>query len=81
MKIRVLAFAALRESLGAGDQILEITEGFRVADAWALLAAAHPSIEAQRASMRVARNARIVGFDELLRDGDEVALLPPVGGG
>lgn len=81
MRISVLAFAALRELLAASEWKFELTEGARVADAWDALVAAFPAVREERASTRVARNGQIVSFEETLSDGDELALLPPVGGG
>ena len=81
MKIRVLAFARLRELLEAPERSLEFPEGARVADAWGALAAGVPALSKERRSTRVARNGRLVSFEETLADGDELALLPPVGGG
>ena len=40
-----------------------------------------PSIEALAESTRIARNGRIVMRTQPLSEGDELALLPPVGGG
>jgi molybdopterin converting factor small subunit len=77
----VIAFARLRELLGTHEQTLELGQGASIADVWAQLAAAHRELGAERASTRAARNGAMVGFDEELRDGDELALLPPVGGG
>jgi molybdopterin converting factor small subunit len=81
MRVRVLAFAQLRELLGAHEQMLELGPNASIADAWAQLAARHRGLDDERASTRAARNGAIAGFDEELRDGDELALLPPVGGG
>ncbi|MBV9720219.1 MAG: MoaD/ThiS family protein [Candidatus Eremiobacteraeota bacterium] len=81
MRIHVLAFARLREILGSGERCLELPVGARASDAWQLLCHEHERLESERASTRVARNGRMVSFDEALRDGDELALLPPVGGG
>jgi len=38
-------------------------------------------LEPLRASTRFARNGALARGDAALRDGDEVALMPPVGGG
>jgi molybdopterin converting factor small subunit len=81
MRIRVLAFAGLRELLDATDRGLELSEGARVSDVWFALVSRRPELDQQRGSTRVARNGRLVSFDEALGDGDEIALLPPVGGG
>ncbi len=81
MKIRLLAFAHVREILGSGELALELTEGARVADAWNALAAEKPELAALASSTRLARNGRIVEAGEELRESDELALLPPSGGG
>lgn len=81
MRIRVLAFARLREILNAAETVLELGAGARVGDAWAALADGLPALEEHRASTRIACNGRLVAHDHALHNGDEVALLPPVGGG
>jgi molybdopterin converting factor small subunit len=81
MKIHVLAFARLREILRAGETALELRTGARIGDAWSALAERCPALEEHRASTRVACNGALVAADHPLHDGDEVALLPPVGGG
>ncbi len=81
MTIRVLAFARLRELLGAPESPLELPPGACVADAWEALARRCDGLESERGSMRAARNGRMVAFDAPLTDGDELAFLPPVGGG
>lgn len=81
MRIRLVAFAGLRELLQAPERSLELPERARVDDAWRVLAREHPALDSQRASTRVARNGRLASFEDELAEGDELALLPPVGGG
>jgi MoaD family protein len=81
VRVRVLAFARLRELLASGELTLELTTGARVSDAWQMLAGRHPALEQLANSTRFARNGQIVSCDTPLADGDEIALLPPVGGG
>ena len=81
MEVRLLVFAGLRELLGASERELALPEGARIRDAWELLAQRCPALAELRGSTRVARNGRLASFDDDLSDGDELALLPPVGGG
>jgi molybdopterin converting factor small subunit len=81
MRVRVLAFARLRELLGSGTRELELADGANVEQVWALLAGGAPALAAFRASTRFARNGALVDAGARLDDGDEIALMPPVGGG
>ena len=80
MRVRLLAFARLGELLGAQRE-LEMADGACVADAWQQLASSEPSLVALHASTRFARNGELCDADARLHDGDELALLPPTGGG
>jgi molybdopterin converting factor subunit 1 len=80
-RVRVLAFARVAELLGTREETLEFGTGARVSDVWPALTARVPELTTLQGSTRVARNGRIAAFDEPLADGDEIAFLPPVGGG
>lgn len=81
MSVRVLAFARLRELLGFGAREVDLDDGATLDDLWARLAAGAASLRELRASTRFARNGVLAPGTTPLRDGDEIALLPPVGGG
>lgn len=81
MKIRLLAFASAGDALGSGETDLELPEGSRVVDLRARLDREHPALAPLWPRLAVAVDGRIVSPDEPLRDGAEVALLPPVSGG
>ena len=82
MTVRIRAFARMRELLGEGDFELDVREGATVADVWDALRARKREIDKLASSTRIARNGRVVPLlNETVRDGDEIALLPPVGGG
>ncbi len=80
MKVRVLGFARLRELLEASREV-DLPPGATVATLWDALASTCDALPELAESTRIARNGRVVNRSEILTDGDEVALLPPVGGG
>jgi molybdopterin synthase catalytic subunit/molybdopterin converting factor small subunit len=81
MKIRLLAFASAGDALGASEVELEMPAGSRVADLRDRLDREHPGIIPLWPRLAVAVDGRVVSTEEPLRDGVEVALLPPVSGG
>jgi molybdopterin converting factor small subunit len=81
MRVRVLAFARLRELLGFGERDVEVAPDATVDALWAQLVPPAQPAAALRASTRFARNGSLVEGSAPLVDGDEVALMPPVGGG
>jgi molybdopterin converting factor small subunit len=80
-RVRVLAFARIAELLGAREEALDLGPDACIADAWAALAKRIPELKPLESSTRAARNGRLAEFDEPLADADEIAFLPPVGGG
>ena len=78
---RVLAFARLRELLGFGERFVPVPDGATIDAVWAQLAAETPQLGGLRASTRFARNGALADGGAVVCDGDEIALLPPVGGG
>lgn len=81
MRVRVLAFARLREVLGFGARDIEVADGATVEMLWGTLAGSVPALTAFRPSTRFARNGELTDAATRLHAGDEIALLPPVGGG
>lgn len=79
MRVRVLFFGVLKESIGASATDIELPDGARVADLLKELVASRP-IPALK-SLAVSVNAEFASSNQILHDGDEVGLLPPVSGG
>jgi molybdopterin converting factor subunit 1 len=81
MKVQVRLFAALREATGTTRMALELPPGARVQDLMDFLAREYPALRSQMSAVRAAVNRQYVSLQAELHDGDEVALVPPVGGG
>ena len=81
MRIHARFFAYYREQLGRSDAWVELAEGDDVRALWQALTADRPRLTALWASTAVAINGEYAGREAALKDGDEVAFLPPVSGG
>jgi molybdopterin converting factor subunit 1 len=81
MLVTIRMFARLREVAGRSEIRQELAEGATVATAWDALAREYPALAEHRRSLSAAVNADYARFSTPLREGDEVAFLPPVSGG
>ena len=81
MRVTVRLFARLRESAGVGECDSTMAPGASVDDVWRSMVARYPSLAPFTGVISCAVNAEFAKFDAPVREGDEVAFLPPVSGG
>jgi len=81
MRISVLYFGALREIFRSEKETLSLPEGATVGTLLDHFRAAAPEQNGFWGAIAVAVNQEFARADQLLAEGDEVALLPPVSGG
>lgn len=81
MQIRVLFFGVLKDLAGCGSEVVELPEPARLSDLLARLQQRTPHLNAHFPSTAISINQEYARPDSMLRQGDEVALLPPVSGG
>ena len=79
--VRLLAFAAVRDVVGASEAELTLEAACSAADLWPILLARFPALEPHRRSVRLAVNGTYAADHDRVAPGDEVALIPPVAGG
>ena len=79
--IRLLFFAVLRDITGKDEAVIELADGTTPAGIWSVLRQEHSALEPWTAPPMVAVNESWARPDSPLRDGDEVAFIPPVAGG
>ena len=81
MRVRVLPFGVSKDWLGAAETTVELPEGASVADLLELVTALVAGRGELLRSIAVSVNAEYASLGHVLREGDEVGLLPPVSGG
>jgi len=87
VRVTVRLFARLRDIAGAAELARDIAPGApaaektTVGDVWRQLAKEFPELAGYERSISSAVNADYARMDQVIRDGDEVAFLPPVSGG
>jgi molybdopterin converting factor small subunit len=79
IEVQVLLFASARECAGRAHLPQALPAGTTVRDLVARLYETYPGLRDLRLSFAV--NAAYAGLETELHDGDEVACIPPVGGG
>jgi molybdopterin converting factor subunit 1 len=81
MRVTVRLFARLRDIAGAAEVARDVPPGATIASVWQMLAAEFPLLEPYERSVSSALNADYARMDTAVREGDEIAFLPPVSGG
>lgn len=81
MTVVVRFFALSRDLAGTAQATLVLPDRATVADAMAELVQRHPALGPHVNRLAVAVNLEYVDRSRTLRDGEELALIPPVSGG
>lgn len=81
--IKVLYFASVKEKLGIESEFFECQEGLTLARLITRISEKHPELRTLTVTKRLlyAVNQEVSGLSATLKDGDEVAILPPLSGG
>jgi molybdopterin converting factor subunit 1 len=80
MTVTLLLFASYADALGASSLDMELPGESTVGDVLTAVRS-HPGADRLPPSPLVAVNQRYATLDSVVREGDEVALIPPVAGG
>jgi molybdopterin synthase catalytic subunit len=82
MKVRMVYFAAARELAACADEVLEHpARELALSEFVSWLGDRKPALAPYLARMRFAINEDFASMDTLVRDDDELSVLPPVAGG
>ena len=81
VKVTVAYFARARECAGMSEEVLELTQPPSLQQLLARVMTIHPSLAEIKHVLKPLVNGKWASQETNLKDGDRVALLPPVGGG
>ena len=81
MRVTVRLFARLRDLAGAGEMVREVAAPATIEQIWRSLVKEMPALGDYERTMSVALNTDYSRMTATVKDGDEVAFLPPVSGG
>lgn len=81
MHVTIRLFARLRELAGASELTRDVPDGATAGDAWNVLVRECPPLADYSRTISCAVNEEYARLTASLKDGDEVAFLPPVSGG
>jgi molybdopterin converting factor subunit 1 len=80
-EVEVRLFAGLRELIGSSSIRVDMPSGATVADLRARIGEQHPDVRPFLSAVVCAVDEEYVPSAHVLRDGERVALIPPVSGG
>ena len=81
MQVTVLFLGPARDFSGMESSILDLPERSTAGQLKHQLVERFPKLGKSVASIRMAVNCAFAADDQMLRNGDEVAVIPPVSGG
>ena len=81
MQVRILFFGMLKDLAGRGSELLDLPEHATLGDVFIHYEEITPKLGELAASIATSVNQEFAGPDSVLKDGDEIAFLPPVSGG
>jgi len=81
MEVTVLYFALLRDRAGSRVDTFILPEGSSISDLLTLVLEKRPALEKGLETSVYAVNREFAAAEDILHDGDEVAIFPPVSGG
>ena len=81
MRIKVLFFASCREISGVTSADVHLGETATTTDLMTELIELYPALSQREGDLKLAVNQAYITTETNLKEGDEVALLPPISGG
>ena len=81
MKIKIKVFASIRDICGFNEKELIVSDSIKVNDVVDLFIKCNNELSAKKDNFLIAVNEEYCAMDMMLKDGDILAIFPPVSGG
>lgn len=81
IRIKVLYFTQIADAAGTREESYSLPSNASVAELLGRISTAHKKIEKTKPMMEIAVNEDMAKPDQVLKDGDTVALFSPISGG
>jgi molybdopterin converting factor subunit 1 len=81
ISITILYFARVKDITGVKKETMELPLNTSIKKLLAKISLSYPDIKSILNVVKISVNYKMIDMNTILKDGDEVALLPPVSGG
>jgi len=81
VRISILYFATVKDATGIRMESIDLSKDTTISEMLSKISMIYPKLKHILNNIQISVNYRIVDFNTVLKDGDEVALLPPISGG
>ncbi|MCD6108822.1 MAG: molybdopterin converting factor subunit 1 [Thermoplasmata archaeon] len=81
MEVKITFFGRFREITGENETTLEIKKDLTLKEILEIILRKYPKLKEEKNNMLFSVNHRYASLETIVRDGDEIAVFPPVGGG
>ena len=81
VRISILYFATVKDATGIRMESIDLSNDTSIREMLSKISIIYPKLKHILNNIQISVNYRIVDLNTVLKDGDEVALLPPISGG
>jgi molybdopterin converting factor subunit 1 len=81
IRVKVLYFAQVREAAGIHGEEIILVKDLTLKNLISKIEEGHPGILQHREDIQLAVNRNVAGKNSSLKEGDQIAVFPPVSGG
>lgn len=81
VRISILYFATVKDATGIRMESINLSNDTSIGEMLSKISIIYPKLKHILNNIQISVNYRIVDLNTVLKEGDEVALLPPISGG